>query len=131
MVPATVAKRLGLRPRMRISGTIDGAHFRSSLIPRGGGRVFVVVPSALREQIGKRSGQSVEIALARDDRPVVILLPADLRRALGSARPNFDGLAPSHRRAYVEWITSAKMKDTRERRIAKAVAMVRRGLTLH
>jgi len=131
MVPVSAARRLGLRARMRVVGTIDGAPFRSSLIPRGGGRVFVVVPTVLRERIRKDAGQSVELSLTPDLRPIVLRLPADFREALGSSRSTFDRLAPSHRKAYVQWVTSAKMKDTRQRRIAKAVQMIRRGLTLN
>jgi Bacteriocin-protection, YdeI or OmpD-Associated/Domain of unknown function (DUF1905) len=116
---------------MRVTGTIDGTSFRSSLMPRGGGRLFVVVPTLLRNQIGKTSGHFVDIALTPDRGPIVLRLPPDFLRALGSSRPAFDRLAPSHRKAYVQWVGSAKMRATRERRIARAVAMIRRGLTLN
>ncbi|HEY6283346.1 MAG TPA: YdeI/OmpD-associated family protein [Nitrososphaerales archaeon] len=33
-------------------------------------------------------------------------------------------MAPSHKKAYVTWIESAKALKTRDRRIAKAVVMV-------
>jgi hypothetical protein len=116
---------------MRITGTIDGAPFRSSLMPGGEGAVFVVVPSALRDRIRKTSGQTVSLALAVDPRPVVIRVPADFRRALGTHRVRFDRLAPSHRKAFVQWIDSAKRPETRSRRLVEAVRMVRRGETLH
>jgi bifunctional DNA-binding transcriptional regulator/antitoxin component of YhaV-PrlF toxin-antitoxin module len=131
MIPASVVRHLGLRARLRVTGTIDGAPFRSSLMPRGGGRLFVVVPSALRDRIGKSPGQSVELSLTLDRRPVILRVPADLDAALGAARGTFDGLAPSHRKAYIQWVTSAKTPETRGRRIAKAVQMVHRGQTLN
>jgi len=131
LVPATVAHSAGLRPRMRVAGTIDGAAFRSSLMPRGGGTVFIVVPQPLRERIHKSAGQEVEVALAPDLRPTVLRLPPDFRHALGAQRPRFDSLAPSHRKAYIQWIEGAKQAATRSRRIAKAVGMIRRGLTLN
>ncbi len=130
MVPAPIMRRLGLRARMRVTGSIDGTPFRSSLIPRGDGRLFVVVASEIRDRIGKRPGDSVELALAPDLRPVVVRLPPDFRTALGSSRPAFDRLAPSHRKNFVRWIASAKLPATRRRRIATAVAMIRRGRTL-
>jgi Domain of unknown function (DUF1905)/Bacteriocin-protection, YdeI or OmpD-Associated len=131
MIPVSVAKRLKLRARMRIIGKIDGASFRSSLIPRGDGRLFVVVPSALRDRIGKNSGQTVRVSLSPELRPVVFRIPPDFRESLGSVRLAFDRLAPSHRKAFLQWVASAKMKPTRQRRIAKAVGMIRRGQTLH
>jgi len=48
-------------------------------------------------------------------------IPDDLRQALKAnslARHNFDRLAPSHKRQYIYWITSAKTDKTRQRRIA-------------
>ncbi|MGA8303689.1 MAG: YdeI/OmpD-associated family protein [Thermoplasmata archaeon] len=131
LIPVSFARRLGLRARMRIAGTIDGAPFRSSLVPRGGGRLFVVVPTALRDRIGKTPGDSVNVSLTPDHRRVVLRLPADFRKTLGPARPNFDRLAPSHRKAFLQWIASAKREETRQRRVATATRMVRDGRTLH
>jgi bifunctional DNA-binding transcriptional regulator/antitoxin component of YhaV-PrlF toxin-antitoxin module len=131
ILPVSVVRQLGLRAHTRVTGTIDGTPFRSSLMPRGGGRLFVVVPGPLRDRIGKAPGQSVEISLTHDRRPVILRVPADFATTLGSARVTFDRLAPSHRKAYIQWIASAKTSETRSRRIAKAAQMVRRGQTLN
>jgi uncharacterized protein YdeI (YjbR/CyaY-like superfamily) len=53
--------------------------------------------------------------------------PDDLKRALESsppALPNFEKLAPSHKKHYIWWINSAKTSHTREKRIRKTVVMV-------
>ncbi len=42
----------------------------------------------------------------------------------------FERLAPSHRRSYVLWIDSAKKDETRQRRIAEAIARLRGGKSL-
>ena len=55
-------------------------------------------------------------------------LPAELARALegdAAARQAFDALPPSHKHEYVEWVGEAKRDETRERRAAKAVEMIR------
>jgi bifunctional DNA-binding transcriptional regulator/antitoxin component of YhaV-PrlF toxin-antitoxin module len=127
LVPASVQRDAALRPRMRVVGTVDGAPFRSSLMPRGRGTVFIVIPQPLRERIGKSAGQTVEVALRPDPRPVVLRVPPDVTRALGSARTRFDRLAPSHRKAFLVWIADAKHPETRVRRIAETVRMVRSG----
>jgi antitoxin component of MazEF toxin-antitoxin module len=126
-IPERVRDALKLRARLRVTGTIDGAPFRSSLMPRGGGSLFVVVPQALREQIQKSQGQVVDIALRLDARPVRLVIPPDLRRALGDLRPRFEALTPSRRKAFLEWIASAKRPETRARRLLQSVEMVRRG----
>ena len=58
--------------------------------------------------------------------------PPDLEAALakvGGAKANFSGLSPSCRREYTEWITEAKRPETRERRVAQAVAWIAEGRT--
>ena len=57
-------------------------------------------------------------------------MPAELTQALagnGTARHNFEKLAPSHRRQYVGWIASAKKPETRLRRAAEAMALLERN----
>lgn len=47
--------------------------------------------------------------------------------AAPAARVTFDAFAPSHRREYVEWIAQAKREETRDKRIAQAVAWLSEG----
>jgi uncharacterized protein YdeI (YjbR/CyaY-like superfamily) len=54
-------------------------------------------------------------------------IPDDLKQALNAnsrARHNFERLAPSPKRQYIYWITSAKMDETRQRRIQETVRLV-------
>jgi uncharacterized protein YdeI (YjbR/CyaY-like superfamily) len=51
-------------------------------------------------------------------------LPTDLQEALAAnrtAQKHFTNMAPSYQKQYVWWITSAKRKDTREKRIRETV----------
>jgi uncharacterized protein YdeI (YjbR/CyaY-like superfamily) len=62
--------------------------------------------------------------------PHEVETPPELAQALDrdpSVREAFDALAPSHRREYVRWVAEAKREDTRERRLEKAVEMLRGG----
>jgi len=64
-------------------------------------------------------------ATQRED---VTSIPPDLQQALQAnkqAQRNFADLAPSHKRQYVYWITSAKTEATRQRRIQKTIEMVK------
>jgi uncharacterized protein YdeI (YjbR/CyaY-like superfamily) len=54
-------------------------------------------------------------------------VPAELTAALAKsklARANFDALPPSCRREYIDWITSAKRPETREKRLTSAMEMI-------
>lgn len=71
----------------------------------------------------KKSGEWTKANVRFDPRSV----PPDLKKALAAnkkAKENFDNLAPSYKKHYVWWITSAKREDTRRRRIAKTVLMI-------
>lgn len=124
-VPAPAIRQGGLRPRMRVVGTIDGTPIRSSLMPRGGGSLFLVVPQPIRARIGKTAGDPVEVAITIDVAPVLYRVPPDLARALGTLRARFDALAPSQRRIHLQSVTGAKQAETRARRIAKIVQELR------
>ncbi|MFQ5905844.1 MAG: YdeI family protein [bacterium] len=53
-----------------------------------------------------------------------LVVPPDLRKALATnkkAWENFRKFAPSYRRLYVGWITDAKRRQTREKRIEQTV----------
>lgn len=57
-------------------------------------------------------------------------VPAALAAALANhsgAKAVFEGFAPSHRREYVEWIAEAKRDETRDKRVAQAVAWLAEG----
>jgi uncharacterized protein YdeI (YjbR/CyaY-like superfamily) len=56
-------------------------------------------------------------------------VPAFIESALKgneTARQYFLGLAPSHRREYVRWITEAKKEETRQRRLGEALRLLER-----
>jgi hypothetical protein len=129
-VPFDVEKEFGTRARVPVKGTINGAAFRAQLFPMGGGRHCLMVNKALQKSAKASAGDTVTVELERDGAPRPVTVPRDLKAALARsarARAFFDGLSPSHKRAYTEWITEAKKEDTRARRVEKAVEMLAAG----
>lgn len=56
--------------------------------------------------------------------------PADLKKALAAnakAAATFRNFAPSHRRAYLDWIADAKQPATRERRLRTTIEWLEAG----
>lgn len=62
----------------------------------------------------------------RPELPVPAELAAALERS-PKAQASFGALPPSCRREYIEWITSAKRVETRDRRLAQAVDLLEAG----
>lgn len=60
-------------------------------------------------------------------------LPQYMEKALKSTPPawqNFQLLAPSYRRNYIGWVDSAKLQETKQRRLAEAVRLLAQGRKL-
>ena len=77
--------------------------------------------------MGKGDGDGVTVTLERDAGERTVDVPDDLAAALAEAglREAFDKLSYSHRREHVNAINDAKRPETRTRRIAKALEMLK------
>ncbi len=129
-VPFSVEKVWGSRARVSVRGSINGFAFRNSIFPDGRGAHFMMVNKALQAGAKAKPGQVVEVAMAPDTAPRKVAVPAVLKHALAKnakAREHFAAFSWSHRKAYVDFILGAKQAETRERRAAKAVAMIAAG----
>jgi hypothetical protein len=121
-IPASVTQRLATRARVPVAGTMNGAAFRSSLMPQGDGSHAMMVNQDLRARAGASIGQTVSVSLEVDASPRTVEIPADLGSRLSStAARRFAALSYSHRKEYVDWITSAKKPETRARRVEQTI----------
>ena len=115
--------------RAAVAGTLAGTPFRGRLAVYGG-KTYLGFRREIRVAAGLDDGDEAEIVLERDDAPRVVDVPPALEEALAAnpdAREIYDGLSFTHRREYARWIAEAKRDETRERRVAKALAMLRAG----
>jgi hypothetical protein len=132
-VPFDAAAEFGGRGRVPVAGTINGFAFRSSLLPVGDGTHRLAVSKPMRAGARADAGDVVAVVMRRDDAERTVDVPDELRRALAgapTAAAAFERFAYSHRKAYVDWVASAKASETRERRAAKAVSMLASGKKL-
>ena len=69
-------------------------------------------------------GDEVDVTVSLDSQEREVEVPADLAAALDAAgqRAAFDALTHTRRKELARSVTEAKRPDTRERRIASAVA---------
>ena len=109
--------------------TINGKSYRSTVAVMGG-KFLVGVSAENRKIVGVAAGDKVDVTLELDTEPRVVVVPTDFRQALGrnaAATKFFDGLSYSKKQWFVLGIEGAKTAETRERRIAKAVSMLKEG----
>lgn len=126
-VPADVVDALGAGKRPPVNVTINGHTYRSTVASMGG-RYLLPVSAEHRTAAGVQAGDEVDVDIRLDTAPRVVEAPPDLRAALDQdpkARERWNALSYSHQRRHVLAIEEAKAAATRERRVAKAVEMLR------
>jgi len=92
------------------------------------GRHLIGLSKANRQAAGVVTGEEVEVEVALDVVPRVVVEPADFAQALDAdppARAVYDRLSQRHRREHVRAIESAKKPATRVRRNEAALAKLR------
>ena len=122
-VPADVIATLGTSKRPPVIVSLAGYSYRSTVAVMGGD-FMLPLSKANREVAGVQGGDQVEVTLELDLAPRTVELPDDLAAALearSGARAAFDAAAPSMRKEYVRQVESAKVAETRARRIAAIV----------
>jgi hypothetical protein len=119
---------LGAGRRPPVTVTLNGHTYRSTVAVRGG-RYLLPLGAEHRSAAGVAAGDEVDVEVALDTAPREVEVPDDLRAALDgdpAARQAWERLSYSHQRQHVLAIEEAKAAATRERRIAKALEMLRR-----
>lgn len=128
-IPFDVEKAFGAK-KPRVKAMIEGVPYRGLLTRMGGPNHILIILKGIREQIGKTFGDEIKVSVEADVEERVITVPADLKRAFKAekeAKAAFEKLSYTHKREYVMWIEEAKKEETRQKRIAKAMDMLKQG----
>ena len=128
-VPDAVVESLGAGKRPAVTVTVNGHTYRTTIASRGG-RFMLPLSAENRAAAGVAAGDVVDVDVELDTAPRTVEVPDDLRRALSkdaAAKKRFEGLAYSHKKEHVRALEEAKKPETRERRLAKTMEMLRSG----
>jgi len=131
-IPSKYAESLnpGVKTSYRVKGKLDElAVNQLALIPMGEGDFIIPLNADMRKNLGKRSGNSLQLALTLDNSP--FSFSSDFIACLEDepgAKKFFDTLPGSHQRYFSKWIDSAKTDETKPKRIAMAVTALAQHL---
>lgn len=126
VIPDEVVDKLGGGRRPKVTVTIDGYSWRSS-IANMGGQFMLGVSQAHRAASGLTPGQTYAVDLELDTAPRSVQLPDDLAKAIDAqpgARQRWDALAYTHQKEHVDAVEGAKKAETRASRIDKCLTML-------
>ena len=117
---------LGGGKRAAVTVTIGKKTARLRLAVMGG-KNLIGISKANRAELGVEIGDTVEAVIAVDGGERTIEVPDDAAKALAKAKLGkaFDALSYTHRKEHVRAITDAKKPETREKRIAAMLEMLR------
>ena len=122
-VPPEVIEALGAGRKPPVKVTVNGYEYRNTVAVMGG-KYMISFSSDKRAATGIEGGDPIVVDLELDTSPRRVDVPDDLAAALDAApgaREAWERLAPSHKKAHVTAVESAKAPETLQRRIAKAV----------
>jgi antitoxin component of MazEF toxin-antitoxin module len=117
--------------RFPVVATVNGYTWRTS-VARMGDEFLLGLPKAVRQEAGVKAGDEVDVAIQLDAAPREVEVPEALAAALAAdpqAKASFEHMAFTHRKEYARWVAEAKQEETRQRRVQRALEMIRAGKT--
>jgi acetyl-CoA carboxylase beta subunit len=127
-VPFDVEAAFGSK-RPKVKAMIEGIPYRGTLTRMGTDCHVLGIRKEIREQIGKTFGDEVTIMVESDTEPRVIEIPDQLQKAFQTekeAKARFEKLSYTHQKEYVSWINEARKEETRQSRIVKTIAALKK-----
>jgi hypothetical protein len=129
IAPFDVPRTFGQRARVPVRGTINGFPYRSSLMPMDG-CYAMVVNKTLRSGANCKAGDEVDVVMERDTEERRVEAPLELGRELKKSKAalqRWEKLSFTRKKEMARSITEGKMEETRKRRLAKVMGVLKRG----
>lgn len=128
--PFDVQKEFGTNGKVPVHVTFDGIPDRQALFRYGYPEHLLSVRKAIRDQVGKKPGDKIDVVLWKDEEVRTVEVPESFKALLEKEKllAVFEKLSFTHRREYCRWITEAKKEETRAARLSKAISMLKKGI---
>jgi len=130
LFPYDTEAEFATRGKVPVKATLGGVPYTGSLMTCGGPHHMLAVVKAIRLQIGKGPGDTIDVEVWKDEEQRVLEVPAAFEKLMKEEGlfPFFEGLSFTHRKEYCRWVAEAKKEETRLKRLERAVEMLRKGL---
>lgn len=127
LFPHDTKQEFHIKGRVPVRALFEAVPYTGSLMPSVTGYHRLSVPKDICAQLNKTAGDLIGVELWKDDGPRTVEMPEEFVRLLRKEKlsARFASLSLTRRKEYRNWILSAKRDDTRERRLTKALAILR------
>lgn len=123
--PFGVEEVFGTRGMVKVKALFDGkAEYRGIMSNMGTGCHILILTQEVRRKLGKSFGDPVLVELEHDLEKREVLIPGEVQNLLNEypeAQAFFEKLSHTHRKEYINWITSAKREETRAKRMVEFI----------
>jgi hypothetical protein len=129
-IPYDVKETYGTRGQVKVKAKFNGHPYRGILANMGTGCHVILLRKDVREAIGKKVGDKVNVEIEPDFEERVVDVPDDLKKILAKSKKAsafFDSLSFTNRKEYALWISSAKREETREKRLSEIIPKLLKG----
>ncbi len=129
--PYNVEKEFGTKGQVKVKACFDGVEYRGSLIKMGLPCHFIGLNKKIRTTIKKDPGDIVDVVIVKDTEERLIEIPDYIEKLLSNHTAEklfFDKLSFTHKKEYIEWITSAKKEETRQARLVRFIRMLKSSI---
>lgn len=130
LFPYDTEQEFGTRGQVPVKVTFDGVPYTGTMVKYDRPQHMLPLLKNIRERIGKGPGDTVQVVVERDTTERTVEVPPDFAKLLKQEKllPVFEKLSYTHRKEYCRWISEAKKEETRMRRLAKAIEMLKSGV---
>ena len=122
-IPFDVEKEFGAK-RVKVKAKFDSEEYRGSIVRMGMPCYIIGITKDIRNKIGKSYGDIISVEVEKDEEERIIDIPMEFEEKLklnDLAYKFFKSLSYSQKRKYVQWISSAKKEETKQKRIEEAL----------
>jgi hypothetical protein len=125
--PHNTQTEFGIKGRVPVQALIGGLPYTGSLMPTGATYHRLSIPKPIREALNKSPGDLIQVELWHDTAPRTVDLPEDFAKLLKEHKLllAFENLTITRRKEYRNYIATPKREDTRQRRMIKALSLLK------
>jgi len=130
-VPFDVEKELGSK-RPKIRALINGIEYRGLLVRMKTPCHILGVLKGIRAQLNVNEADTIHVKIKLDTQERIVEISNSLKARLidENLLDKFNGLAYTHRKEFSRWLREAKKEETKDRRLEKAIELLKSNKTL-